>query len=325
MTARLRKFIHAIVDTGWAATALVVCAGWWIGRIATDRVPSLIMLSYIPSLLVAAGGFIWLFLTLRNRFKLLQLFVFATVAACLVKVLVIDHRWHRAPAELPPQHVRILHWNTARGMLGVESVMRTINDDTPDIVLISEPPRHEAMTNIAFYALGMKHVYYGDGISIAAHYPIKFIDNIIMPAAAGWHVIVETHAGPLEFAAVDFVSRPSMNRRPAIDALARWIDQRTNHLPLVIMGDFNTPHDADSMRALRDRLDYAYEQRGRGWPYTWPVPVPLYAIDHTWTSQDVTVRDFQLKTAKFSDHKRQIIDITFPNRRPARALKEILQ
>lgn len=316
------KLMLKLVDAVWVLAGLTIATLFWIGWIVKDQHPRLIWFSYLPAVVVAGVGFIWLFLTLRHRFRLAQLFMFATVIVCLFKVLVIDHRWHRPPDQLPAKNIRILHWNTARGMLGVESVMRTINDDVPDIVLISEPPRHDTMTNIAFYALGMKHVFSDAGMSVASHYPVAFVDNIILPAGAGWHVIIETPAGPLEFAAVDLVSRPRMDRRPTIEALVQWIDRRTNHLPLVIMGDFNIPHDATSLHPLRDRLNYAYEEHGRGWPYTWPVILPLYAIDHTWISHDVTVQDFRFKTAKFSDHKRQIADITFPNRRPGRAAKE---
>jgi hypothetical protein len=57
-------------------------------------------------------------------------------------------------------------------------------------------------------------------------------------------------------------------------------------------------------------MRHAYEVRGRDWPYTWPIFFPLYAIDHTWISEDITVNDYFLREAKYSDHKRQIADIS---------------
>ncbi len=316
MSAHRRHPLLLLIDYIWALGALVMCLGWWIGIVARDRDPLLIWLFYLPAPVVALAGFVWLTLTLRNRFRMLQLFVFATVVASLINVLIIDHRWHRPPDELPDNNIRILHWNTARGALGVSSIVQEIIDDIPDIILISEPPRSHAISDIASHALGMNHIHSAESMSLASHYPITFLGNIVLPSGAGWHAIVETDYGPLEVAAVDLVSHPTIDRRPAIQALTRWIDARTNVAPLVIAGDFNMRHDTASITPLKDRLDLAYLQHGRGWPYTWPAPFPVFMIDHMWISRDIRVNDYHLQRTRFSDHKRQIADVSFPDRRP---------
>lgn len=305
-----------MIDYTWALGGFALCAAWWTGRILTDTYNELIWLFFIPTVVVTLGGFLWLFLTLRNRFRILQLFVFVTVIASFIKVLVIDHRWHRPPAQRPPGSIRVLHWNTAHGVLGVERIVRTMVADRPDIVLISEPPRPDMISDIAYHALDMEFIFSDAGMSLASHYPIKYLGTIDLPASAGWHALVETDSGPVEFAAIDIVSRPELYRQPIMNKLAAWIDARTNNIPLVVMGDFNTPHDAASMRPVRNQLQFAYSLGGRGWPYTWPVPLPVYNIDHMWVSHDITVHDYNLKVARYSDHKRQLADISFPDRRP---------
>lgn len=310
-----RHPVIRLIDYIWALGAVVMCVGWWIGWIVTDRYPTLIWFYYIPSPLVALAGFIWLVLTLRHRFRIVQLGVFVTVCVCLFDVLVIDHDWHRPPEQLPENNIRILHWNTARGALGVKSIVQEIVDDIPDIILISEPPRATVISDIAYHALGMKNIYSEEGMSLASHYPIDYLGSIVLPSGAGWHAIVQTSYGPLEVAAIDLVSHPAIDRRPAIAALTRWIDARTNFMPLVVAGDFNMRHDAASLDPMRERLEFAYHQGGRGWPYTWPAPIPVFTIDHMWISQDVQVNDFQLRRTRFSDHKRQIADVVFPDRR----------
>jgi len=305
--------LHAI-DALWAIAGFGLCTAFWVGRFLKDSDSALIWLYYMPPVITGILGFIWLFLTIRNRMQLLQLYVFITVAFCFFKVLVLDHRWNKPPELLPENNIRILHWNTARGVLGVESIVRTMQDDNPDIIMMSEPPRVDMLSDIAYHALGMEHIFTDAGMSLASHYPIKYLGNIILPAGAGWHARVETSVGPLDFAAIDIVSRPNLNRVPAMQALAQWIDNRTSSIPLVIMGDFNTPHDAASLKPLRARMLNAYEQAGRGWPYTWPVPLPLYAIDQTWIEPGMRVNDYHLSQTRFSDHKRQIVDITFPDK-----------
>ncbi len=315
MKRALRKGGHGVLfllDLAWVAGALAVCTAWWIGWILKDSSRATIWFSLIPPLAVILFGFGWLFLTLRNRFRIVQLFVFATVIACFVKVLLIDHRWNRAPTQLPPDNLRILHWNTAWGVLGVESIVRTMSYDQPDIVLISEPPRLDMISDIAYHALGMEHIFTDKGMTLASHYPITYLGHVPFPLGAAWHVRVDTPHGPLEFVAADLVSRPDLNRHPPIKALADWFATRTNATPVVLMGDFNTPHDATAFAPLRQHLQRAYEVRGRGWPYTWPVPLPVFAIDHTWISPDITVNDYFLLVARYSDHKRQIIDLSLP-------------
>lgn len=321
MTSALRscgRAFLALMDLLWALFGFFVCMAWWVGWVLKDSHPTLIWLYYIPPPAMALFGFVWLFLTLRHRFRILQLFVFATVVACFIKILVVDHGWNRAPENLPLDNIRILHANTSWGALSVESVMRTLADDLPDIVMISEPPKIMETSTVAYHALGMQHVFTDAGMSLVSHYPITYLGNVVIPAGAGWHCRVDTEVGPLEIAAIDIVSRPGMNRAPTVAALTRWIASRTNKLPLVVLGDFNTPRDAASLRPLRAWLNNAYEEKGRGWPYTWPSIAPLYSIDQTWVSRDVTVQDVHYKDTRFSDHKRQVVDITYPNRQPDR-------
>jgi vancomycin resistance protein VanJ len=310
-----RGLLH-LLDLLWVSGALMACLAWWIGWIFKDANRFTLWLSFIPPLGIILFGFGWLFLTLRHRFRVAQLFVFLTILVCFVKVLLIDHRWNRPPERLPSDNLRILHWNTAWGVLGVESIVRTMSFDRPDLVLISEPPRLDMISDIAYHALGMEHIFTDRGMTLASHYPITHLGSVPFPLGAAWHVLVETPHGPLEFVAADLVSRPDLNRHPPLQALADWIASRTNTWPLVMMGDFNTPHDATAFAPLRQHLQRAYEVRGRGWPYTWPVPLPVFAIDHTWITPDITVNDYFLLVARYSDHKRQIIDLSLPPRNP---------
>jgi len=311
----LRVFL-AFMDILWVLGALAVCIAWWIGWWYRDETPLTTWLYFIPPLGVILFGYLWLFLTLKRRFRLVQLFVFATIAMCFVKVLLIDHRWHPPPETLPDDNLRLLHWNTAWGVLGVESIVRSIAHDGPDIVVISEPPRLDMISDIAYHALGMAHVFTDSGITVASHYPIAYGGALDIDTMVAWHVRIDTDRGPLELCAVDMVSRPNFNRRPSLKKLADWVAARTNGLPLLMVGDFNTPHDSLAFGPLREHLGHAYEQGGRLWPYSWPVPVPVFAIDHIWANDRVRINDYFLKTTKYSDHKRQIADFSLLPAKP---------
>lgn len=310
-TLLLRAFLK-LMDSLWAFGAVAVCTAWWIGVLYKDEHRATLWLYFIPSIAVVIFGLIWMLLTLRHRFRVIQLYVFFTMIACFVKVLVIDHAWNRPPKSLPHDNLRILHWNTAWGALGVESIVRTMQLDEPDIIMISEPPRLDMISDIAYHALGMEHIFTDAGMTVASHFPITYLGSIPLDAGVAWHVRIDTEHGPLEFIAADIISRPNLNRHGPLKGLAHWIASRTNQLPVIMVGDFNTPHDSDSLRPLRKLMRNAYEVKGRGWPYTWPVPFPVFAIDHTWIGRNITVNDYHLKVARYSDHKRQIADISLP-------------
>ena len=318
-----KKGLFALMDFCWALAALVVCTAWWIGWLVKDSHPVLMWLYFIPTIAVIFFCFFWLIMTLRDRFRLLQLFVFVTILFYFMRIMVIDHRWYREPASLPDESIRILHWNTAWGVLGVESLVRSIADDSPDIVMISEPPRLDMISDIAYHALGMEHIFTDAGMTIASHYPITYVESIPIENGAAWHVRVDTDQGPLHVVGVDLISRPNLPRRKPLLTLAAWVASQTNREPVVMIGDFNTPHDSVMFKPLRHHMRHAYELRGRGWPYTWPVPLPVLAIDHIWVSPDITVHDYFLKTTRFSDHKRQITDLSLP-RRPSTTTGEQL-
>jgi len=302
----------ALMDICWVLSAIFICAAWWIGWIFKDQTKLTMWFFFVPSVLVIFFGFTWLFFTLSHRFRLIQLLVFVTIFTCFFKVLVVDHQWNKQPHKLPKDNIRLLHWNTAWGVLGVESIVRTMSYDNPDVVMISEPPRIDMISDIAYHALGMENIFTDAGMTVASRFPITYMGPIPIQSGAAWRVRIDTDHGPLEFVAVDLVSHPTLNRKRPLKALADWIDTRTNNYPLVMVGDFNTSHDSVSFLPMRQKMRRAYEVNGRGWPYTWPVPFPVFAIDHTWLSPDITVNDYFYKVARYSDHKRQIADISLP-------------
>jgi endonuclease/exonuclease/phosphatase family metal-dependent hydrolase len=138
-------------------------------------------------------------------------------------------------------------------------------------------------------------------------------------------VRVSTPKGPLDVVAIDLVSHPTLARLAPITELSDWIAKRPVPIPLLVLGDFNTPRDATSFEPLRRRLRHAYEIAGRGWPYSWPVPLCVYSIDHAWVTPSVRVLTYTMKMSMLSDHRRQVMDVDLPNDGPGFLLQGHLQ
>jgi endonuclease/exonuclease/phosphatase (EEP) superfamily protein YafD len=112
-------------------------------------------------------------------------------------------------------------------------------------------------------------------------------------------------ACPLKFLAADFTSRLEVHRDPQMRRLVAWIaDLR----PDLVAGDFNAPRRSLALSRLPPGYRHAYESAGSGWSYTWPVPVPVYAIDQWIHGPEVTPLDYRLESTTASDHRLQVFD-----------------
>jgi len=101
---------------------------------------------------------------------------------------------------------------------------------------------------------------------------------------------------------VDIDGEPFESRAPAFAPLAEIVRLHC-HDHLVVMGDFNTPLDSVLFQSFRQYLTHAFEGGGTGFDVTWPVPLPVLAIDHIWISKSIKVTGCQLSWSRLSDHR----------------------
>ncbi|HSW44811.1 MAG TPA: endonuclease/exonuclease/phosphatase family protein [Phycisphaerae bacterium] len=105
------------------------------------------------------------------------------------------------------------------------------------------------------------------------------------------------------------MSSPLWSRRERfgeLDKLLRTLQNRQ----VVVMGDFNTPPDSTLFNPMRGRFDNAFEAADRGLHVTWPVPLPVLAIDQIWISRPAPLADCHLGWSARSDHRPVIVDLS---------------
>lgn len=112
----------------------------------------------------------------------------------------------------------------------------------------------------------------------------------------------------MSFLVVDGPSAITVPRDPWLRELNELIAQRR---PALVVGDFNAPRESRSLCELPDGYRQVYHSVGSGWGYTWPVPVPMYALDHTIHSPDIVPVRYELYSSLCSDHRRQVFDFAF--------------
>jgi endonuclease/exonuclease/phosphatase family metal-dependent hydrolase len=103
------------------------------------------------------------------------------------------------------------------------------------------------------------------------------------------------------------VSTSIEDRREALSILLE-IAARTN-MPLLVMGDFNTPPRGHLYSTLKQELEDAFSATGWGFGYSFRSDLPLLRIDYIWTNRFVRpTRAFTVNTLA-SDHRPLVAEI----------------
>lgn len=303
---------HARFATGWRGARLIavpaLTVAWFLGFLLGARNDLLVWLYYIPAPVTALLGAAWCLACARRVRRLLYIGTLLLTLLATAKVLVGDMRWH-ATRPTPPGALRVVHWNVAYARFGREPVLKRIDRHQPDLVFLSECRYTDKLSNEVRNVLGFAHTFQDQGMAIACRYPFAPQGTIPLTSARAWWARISMTTGPLDVVIVDLVSHPYLNREEPLNGLAAWIAQHDSAIPLLIAGDFNTPRDARAFRPLRAQLQHAYETAGHGWPYSWPLPVPVYSLDHVWFSDRLRVTNYRLHASRLSDHLRQVMDV----------------
>ncbi len=287
-------------------------AAWLIGWFVKDANRWSIWLFFIPTLAPIIIGSIWCAATQHIAPRILQVFVQSVLIIAAAKLLLVDCRW-RGHVEPPPDSIKVVQWNTARRVTAAEAIFRTVKKDKPDICLFSESPRLEKIRETGNNVLGLPYSLDDAGMTLFSRYPMQGLGTLPITGGRAWAVRISSPLGQFDVVAFDLISHPLLDRFTPMRELSEWIRKRPVALPLLILGDFNTPRDSLSFRPIRKYVNNAHEASGGGWPYTWPVPLPMYSIDNAWVSQDIRVYQHRHKPSRHSDHLRQVFLIRFGN------------
>ena len=292
-------------------TPLVVVA-WIIGRIFRDRIGGTIPLSFylLPAPLVAVCATAWLWRPRNRGPSRLRTFMRMGLILSLAQWLVIDHAWNRPRSEETDLHIVV--WNMGRVRHGGARLWSAIRAEQPDICLITERPRTAYPFDPNLMGLRNGHVRVLAELVLVSKYAVLESKVIDLDRGVGvaFALLLDTPQTPLRFVAVDLHSHPELDIR---NSLHRLIDELQPDLqaglPVLLVGDFNKPHDSSQFRAFRREFARAYDLGGRGSPYTWPVPLPLWSIDHVWCTSAVDVRAYRQRSVLPSDHRMQSVRI----------------
>lgn len=208
---------------------------------------------------------------------------------------------------------RLMLWNLNGAWLGTRALGKIIREEQPDVVglletWLSEPLLHEV---IQASEIPYNYAYAGQDYGMILLARGSVLDVRSENIAARTHLLaarLELAAGSARVALVDVPSNPFRSRSIPLNAVG-LLARELRDEPLVLFGDFNTPPDSLHFAALRSELRNAFEAAGEGYAPTWPMPLPLLALDQVWLGRAWEALRCRARTTLFSDHRYLICDM----------------
>lgn len=323
----MREFVHlvrSVLGTGLFRVLVPLFAVLWIpGVVFQERWKLTEVCSYLPALGVSLACLA--FLAGRGNLRHRRRAYFCAVMALttMVKAVAVDFAWNPAPAP-PPATVRFVHWNVVHAPFGAEVVLRELEKVAPDVCVLSEFTLQRDLNKAAkdwLYARtgGTGKVYRTGNMILLSSLPVKAFRRVPIPHGSAFRATIQGGHGEFDIMGIDFSSDPKESRRPRAKLLARDIRMMNPRRPILVAGDFNTPRDSSQLDPLRKICRNAFEEVGRGWPYSWPlVPLPVFSIDQIWFNKYLRMHSYELRPVWCSDHLMQVCEFSTPKQRNRR-------
>lgn len=239
-------------------------------------------------------------------------------------VVVIENQWTRPPAtatavqnrgaESEPAAVRtaasrplrLIHWNICRSRSLWPRQRSLLRSCEPDVIVLSEITDVVRDADFPGY-----QVLRRKNMLVAARGPMSATGSLVPHGVLhAFLVQCELPGQRLHLLIGDMASPPRLPRHPYLTPMMRIAEERGAD---IIVGDMNAPRRSLAFSEMSGGFRHAYEAAGSGWSYTWPVPVPVLAIDQCICGARLTALNYDLRSTTLSDHRLQVLDFLVKN------------
>lgn len=197
----------------------------------------------------------------------------------------------------------------------------------PDVALLQEAPRPEALSEAIAGRPGYRFVSHGELAIVArgdlARIPVDPpLESFVLAAdanVAGRGVTVASIHFSVPFRGMDFWRADT--RREArlvwedhhrqVELLAQWVAALDPATPLMVGGDMNTAAGDSLLRDMPPRLQDAFRVAGIGWGNTVRNRKPFLRVDYVWVDSHLRPVTVVARRTAHSDHRAVIADLVF--------------
>jgi endonuclease/exonuclease/phosphatase family metal-dependent hydrolase len=220
-----------------------------------------------------------------------------------------DFVWAGGVGKADPSF-RVVLWNLARPSEADESFIPVLQEaDAQILFLVESGGRTMARQHFWRSHFPDYHVrLFAGQMVLLSKYPIAGVRSTAV--GEGTRIVecdLVLSGGTLSVVAVDVASVPCSGRRRPLSQI--WSVVESKYHPVLVLGDFNTPHTSVLFDELRVTFSHAFEESGAGLIATWPWFFPVLALDHVWLSEGLASTRTVLCRTRHSDHALVIADI----------------
>lgn len=283
---------------------------WLVGQVFRDRVWLTALSFYIPSPVMAIWFIAATVLALRERKRGLASVCAFLALLPLTMTFFVENRWARFEDVEPSSgNHRLVHWNVCRGTMGWKNVLRVLQEQHADAYVVSEVPTdYDTRTLQSDFGSEYEAVRAGSMAIIARGHLVRGRWVVKQSGLRIYSAWWERDQQTVQIFAVDVVSSIWISRHVL---LAELVARMAEFQPDIVVGDLNSPRRSLSLSTLPSGYTHAYATAGRGWSYTWPVPVPVLAIDQCIISHHIQPLRYELQSTVYSDHRMQVLEFRF--------------
>ncbi len=292
----------------WLIVLFGLWSVWALGQVFRDRNGITELAFYFPSPVLLVLLLVLAFWAWRRRRRTAAVCALVLALGPAVFVLRVENHFRAGHLNEPAGPTfRLVHWNVCRGYLGWSGVGRELREEEADIYVVSEPRNRDVHALAKSFGKEYSSLQLGV-FAVIARGPLR--DGHWLECHKGLNVycvLWKPLDRPCKVFIVDLDSTLFVPRDPRLRRLLRLVEE---HQPDIVVGDFNAPRRSRALCSLPPGYAHAYDAAGSGWSYTWPVPIPVYAIDQCILGRRIDPVRYRLDTSVHSDHRRQVLDFS---------------
>ena len=217
---------------------------------------------------------------------------------------------------VPEDSIRIVFCNVNRGFRGYDGLADELVAHDADVVALVEATDDGQQRNTWRERFpGYTVQTSGSGMVFLVRGSIEVIETGRSGIVSRWRLArVTTGERRFLLLLIDIASHPLRSRQPAFDDLVDLLKKYRDE-PLVIAGDFNTPVNSVRYGEMRQQTRNAFEAAGEGLRETWPVVLPVLALDQIWGNDRIQWLRCRHGWSARSDHRPVIAEFTVRDRK----------
>lgn len=290
-----------------AVVALILSLLWMAGQYYRDRTIVTSLLFFIPSPIVFVLSCYCLVMALVAKKKVSIFVYFAVAIVSGVIVFHVENRFFVNDAAIGTgQRARLVHWNVFQGRFGWDAIEGRLQAKNAEIIVLNEATS-EFGRYVAKNPYWKEYGYFRAGnfafLGRGQFWKGRWLEEMKDLRVYLFHWRYQDRE--YKIIAAHLASHPLTPRDPLLKRLVHHIAVIE---PDLVVGDFNAPRRSGRLTPLPAGYVHAYDSAGNGWSYSWPVPVPLYAIDQCILGRNIVPVRYTLESTSASDHRMQTLD-----------------